>query len=106
MTNKERVISLLGFSPGNTNAVDGALIDFGVNGADTYALANTVVIKKCALQVLELLLSTANVSTSTSGATTSSTTYDRNAVLRRIADLREELGIVIGKPTIKGIHQW
>jgi hypothetical protein len=88
VTNKERVISLLGFAPANDNAIEGALIDLGIDGALTYDALNTVLIKKAAIQVMQLLLTTAD----THNENDYRITFDRDAVIARIKLLKGEIG--------------
>ena len=99
MTNKERLISLLGFGVSDQNSLEGAMIDRGIVGTDPYASGNTVTLKKCAIEVMELLLTTADTTDSTPGF---STTFDRDAVLKRINLLKGEIGLVDeSMPTIE-----
>ena len=51
MTNKERLISLLGFAP-SQDSVEGALLDYGIEGAETYNGSNIKEIKTAAIGVL------------------------------------------------------
>lgn len=106
MTNKDRLISLLGFAPDN-NAVEGALLDAGITMAGAYDGSNSVEIKKCAVGLMEVLLTTANT-TSNNGATSTSISFDRNAVLKRLQMYKKELGITDGTvPTIKDVsYMW
>lgn len=92
MTNKDRIISLLGFLPAEDNSIEGALLDNGLTGTDAYDATKSIQVKTAALGVLELLLTTADTS-QTADITVSSTKYDRNAVLARIKLLKGELGI-------------
>ena len=48
MTNKERLISLLGFAP-PTNSAEGALLDAGITEGDAYVAGNLDPLKKCAI---------------------------------------------------------
>jgi hypothetical protein len=110
MTNKERLISLLGFVPANNDAIDGALLDAGMDGGQTYDPAtrpeDVTTIKTCAIEVLLLLLSTADTITDNNGGVGNSIKYDRKAVEQRIYDLRVDLGLITDKPTISFIHPW
>jgi hypothetical protein len=100
MTNKERLKSLLGFAaPAHT--VEGALLDAGIDEAGEYDGSNSVDIKKAAIQVLYILLSTADTTTPEQ----MSIRYDRNAIQRRIAAIEDELGLS-AVATIRAIHKW
>jgi hypothetical protein len=102
MTNKERLISLLGFAPAD-NSLEGELLDFGIVPTGTYDPANSVVLKKAAIKIMELLLTTADTTNENQYAIK----YDRVAVLARIKLLKRELGIVDGSiPTITGKSVW
>lgn len=104
MTNKERLLSLLGFTPSDVNSLEGTLLDNGITGAGTYDSSLSIPIKRCAIEVMELLLTTANISDSTPGF---SVTYDRNAVLQRMKLLKQEIGLVDETlPTITGKNVW
>lgn len=106
MTNRERLISLLGFSPSNVNnLMDGALVDAEIDGTDTYVLDNSVGIKTALLSILKIIYSTPDVTTSTSGITTSSLKYDRQNLWKRISDLETELGLTEG-PKVTFIRPW
>lgn len=101
MTNKERLISLLGFSP-PPNSAEGALLDAGINVSGTYDASGSISIKTVAIEVMKVILTTANTSNAQTGF---SITYDRDALMKRIAQLEEELGIA-SVPTIKGVKVW
>lgn len=106
MTNKERLISLLGFAPDN-NALDGTLLDAGIISSDSYVVGNIQALKKCAIELLELLLSTANTSFF-NGATTASINYDRAMILKRIQIFKSELGIydISATTTARAVRRW
>jgi hypothetical protein len=90
MTNADRTISLIGFAPANTDALPGALIDRGVDPEGTYDGSNKDLIKAAAIEVMELLLTTAD--TRNEGGY--SITFDRKAVMERINQLKNELGLI------------
>ncbi len=98
MTNQDRLLSLLGFAPSETNSLTGAMLDRGIVGSETYDSSKITQLKQCAIEVMELLLTTANTSDVTPGF---AITYDRNAVLNRIKLLKEELGLVDGNTKIR-----
>lgn len=103
MTNLDRLKSLLGFAPPD-NSAEGALLDAGINPVTVYDPLSSIDIKKVAIQVMEVILTTADI---TNGQVGFSTKYDRNAILARIKMIKEELGIVDETvPTIRGIHVW
>ncbi len=89
MTNRERLISFVGFAP-QPDAVDGALIDAGIDGTATYTAAQSIPLKTQSIALMELLLTTANTN---DGASVFGVSYDRNAVLARIKMYKQELGI-------------
>jgi hypothetical protein len=104
MTNRDRLLSLLGFAPADRNAADGALIDAGIDGTALYTADMIIPIKKCAIEVLQILLSSANTSNSVTSFTV---TYDRNAVLTRIKELKADCGIVDAEgPVINAPAVW
>jgi hypothetical protein len=104
MTNKERLISLLGFAPADINTIDGALIDGGLIGTDAYdTTTHYKLIRILAIGVCELLLSTGDYT----NADQTSLKYDRNAVLARIKLLKGELGLSDQSlPTISSPKWW
>ena len=102
MTNKQRLISLLGFAP-SQDSVEGALLDLGIEGEETYNGTNVKLLKKAAIGILELLLTTADT---TQGDPSFAIKYDRAAVLKRIDLLKGELDLLDSVPTIKAIHVW
>lgn len=110
MTIKEAIQSELGFSLTNPDAIDKALIDFGLTGTNIYLAVDRNSVKRATLQVLEVLLSTANVTTSTGPVTSSSTTYDRSAILKRMEAIKRDLGLIIDVeaqvPTVKFLSPW
>lgn len=101
MTNKERLISLCGFEPGN-NSLEGVLIDSGIDGSATYDLTFSIPLKKAARELILLLFSTAdNVNENGFGIK-----YDRATLLKRLELLDQELGLTEDLPTITGRHVW
>jgi len=103
MTNKDRLISLLGFSPANNHAIDGALTDAGIDGSEVYDGGNIVQLKNAAIEIMELLLSTPDVSNTEGQAIK----YDRNAVLARIKQYKTDLGIIVEeRATITAKQPW
>lgn len=103
MTNRERLISLLGFEPSNSNTIDGSLLDFGITSSETYAASNIIPIKKAAISVLEILLSTAD----TKNENGYEIKYDRDAIEKRLQALKNEVGLSeIDKPTVIGKSVW
>lgn len=108
MNIKEAIVAELGFKPGNDLIVDKAIVDQGLNSSTVYASTHATEVKTCVLQILRLLYSTPDTTSSTGGVTTSSTKYDRANLKRRIDDLEIELGIVeVGKPFVDDAsNQW
>jgi hypothetical protein len=102
MTNRERLISLLGFAP-ESNSLEGEMLDFDITPADIYDPANSVTLKKAAIKIMELLLTTADTTNENQYAIK----YDRVSVLARIKLLKGELGLVDESiPTITGKQVW
>lgn len=101
MTNQDRLISFLGFAP-SKEAAEGALIDAGIAGNQNYLLENSVPLKKAAIELMELLLTTADTGNE-NGYTIK---YDRAAVLKRLNLLRIELGVVEEGPYITSKVVW
>lgn len=100
MTNKQRVISQLGFDPPK-NSVEGELLDTGISPEEEYTGSNSIALKTVALSICKIILTTAD-HTNENGF---SVKYDRNAVLKRIADLEDELGLT-ARPTITSKRVW
>lgn len=100
MTNKDRLKSLLGFAA-PVNTVEGALLDAGIDEAGDYDGSNSDDIKRAAIQVLYILLSTAD----TSSPEQMSIRYDRNAILKRIGAIEDELSLSV-VPRISTKRVW
>lgn len=81
MTNKEALISVLQCEV-DDNALEKALIDAGIIGSDAYTAGTSESIDKCALPILQGLLSQANIS---EGGFSKS--FDRAAIQARIKTL-------------------
>lgn len=98
MTNKERLISLIGFAPDNQNAIEGALLDASIDPDGDYEAGNLKVFKKATIEVIDILLSTPDTSNPQSGM---SIKYDRPSLLARRKILMIEIGEeVVPVPTI------
>lgn len=103
MTNKERVLSLIGFTPSNVNSIDGELVDLGLSSSGTYSLASSLQVKKCAIAVMKLLLTTPDTNNENGYVIK----YDRSAVQVRIKELEDEVnGKVSDRPTISSPKVW
>lgn len=104
MTNVERLQSLLGFEPPK-NALEGALIDAGIMGGSTYVAATGTPLKKLAISLMEILLTTPDTGNSEVGFNIN---FDRDSVLKRIKILKGELGIeeIENKPSIQSVSRW
>jgi hypothetical protein len=105
MTNTERLIALLGFQA-DPVAIEAALLDNSITGSDDYEAANLIPIKKAAIALIEILLSTPDTSNSVTGY---SVNYDRGFAEKRLNALRSSAGIAIpgaGNPTIRGVSPW
>lgn len=102
MTNRERLISLLGFSP-DSNSLEGEMLDADIDSLDEYEPIMATPIKKCAIKIMEILLTTAD----TSNNTGFNIHYDRAAVEKRILLFKNELGLVdLTMPTINSKVYW
>ena len=101
MTNKERLIAFLGFQP-SINVAEAALIDEGISPASIYDSSLSNPIKKSAVEVMRVILTTADTSNSTTGFNAS---YDRSAILKLIEQYERELGIAL-KPRITSPKVW
>ena len=102
MTNQERLISLLGFAP-PPNAAEGALLDNGVTGTDVYEPSLSSSIKKAAIEVMNVIITTADTGNAQTGFQIK---YDRQSILQRIKQLQDELDLDDAQPKIKGIRPW
>ena len=87
MTNKEALIAALQLSV-DDSTLEKALIDLEVNGSGTYSKDNATAIDQCAIEVLQGILSTPDVS---EGGY--SVKYDRDAVERRLIYLSNKNGV-------------
>lgn len=102
MTNRDRLISLVGFAP-QTNVTDGALIDAGVSAVEIYTSANADVLKKVAIGVMQVILSTADTTTPDGMVIK----YDRPSLLALIKEYKKDLGITdIETPIINSVSKW
>lgn len=87
MTNRDRLISLLGFTPAK-DSIDGTLLEAGIVGGATYDGSNKVSLKRCAIELMELLLTTPNQTNDVGMVIT----YDRGAVEKLIARYKVDIG--------------
>lgn len=103
MTNKERITAYIGFSPANPLAVEAALVDQGLVGADTYTIdaENVLSIKKATVAVLRIILTTAD----TVNENGYSIKWDRPSLLKLLAGLEEEISPAVA-PRIRGLKPW
>jgi len=101
MTNKERLLAFLGFQP-EANAAEAVLADVELLPTDTYQTSNLSKVRLAAISLIETLLTTPNVSNSTTGYSVS---YDRSAIERRLSILKMDAGLISG-PTIKAVNKW
>lgn len=102
MTNKERLIAFTGFEPPK-NSAEAALLDFGMIDTDFYVVGNVDTVKKAAIEVMKVLLTTADTGNGEVGWTAK---YDRPSILKRIQQLQQEIDPETLRPTIRGIHPW
>lgn len=105
MTNKESISALIGFAPSNANVIELALLNAGYSPVLAYDTANQLGIKKAAIQVLYVLLSTADTNQGNS-ETVNSIKYDRAAILKRIEALENETGATDAVPVITSFKAW
>lgn len=87
MTNKEALIAVLEVDVSD-NTLEKSLIDNALNGSSTYTLDNAEAIDRCAIPILQVLLSQANIS---EGGYSKS--FDRAAVQSRLKILATKYGI-------------
>jgi hypothetical protein len=87
MTNKEALIAALQLTA-DDSTLEKALIDQEVTGSDTYVKDNATAIDQCAIEVLQGILSTPDVS---EGGY--SVKYDRDAVKARLSYLLDKNGL-------------
>ena len=99
MTNKERLKAYLGFAPADDNTTEAALLDFAIDPSETYTVTNLIPVKRAAISVMRILLTTANTTNMDH-----SQTWDKTAVAKRVDDLEEE--IEPKGPTIRAVHKW
>lgn len=64
------------------------MIDFGIVSGDTYTASNKVLLNKCAVSIMQLLLTTAD----TKNENGYEIKYDRDLVLKRIELIQQEEG--------------
>lgn len=102
MTNQERLISLLGFAP-PPNSAEGALLDYGVDGTGQYDPSLSTAIKKAAIEVMNVIITTGDTGNAQTGFQLK---YDRPSILQRIKQLQDELDVDDAQPKIKGIRPW
>lgn len=101
MTNKESLISLVGFAP-NKEALERCSIDYEFDPTAAYAKGLQSTLKKAAIDLLRGLISTPN----TWNENGYKIEYDRDAILALIAQYEEDLGIVKAQPIIRGKRVW
>lgn len=96
MTNKEALESVVQVSVSD-KTLEKAMIDNGINGAETYASSSSKSIDLAAIDVLNWVLATPDVS---EGGY--SVKYDRNAIRARVEALSAKLSIDSGsRPVIR-----
>lgn len=103
MTNKDYLISLLGYTP-TVLMLEGLLLNQGLTGNIVYVETDYLKMKRALHQGLLLLLSTPDIQQG-NGETSNSIKYDRKMIHERILMLEKELGIY-RNPTIKGKQPW
>lgn len=104
MTITERIASLIGFAPSNPNVIIGECTDMGLTPTAAYDASQQVAVKTAAIHVMETLLTTADT---TNGEVGFSIKYDRSAILKRIDQLKNELGLIdTALPNVKSRPVW
>jgi hypothetical protein len=103
MTNKERLISLLGFQP-EKNSADGILLEKGIDADDEFDPEDDATIvsklRLCAINLMELLLTTPD-QRNESGFDVK---YDRDAIMKRMNLLKIDAGLIeveVAKPKLR-----
>ncbi len=102
MTNKERLISLIGFAPA-PNSAEGALLDQGLDPALDYDSSDINTVKKAAIEVMTALITTADTG---NGEVGFQIKYDRPSILKLIEQFKEDVGVTVSNRTITGIQPW
>lgn len=101
MTNKAALVAVLQVSVPSDSA-DKVLLDAGIDGTATYSKDDASAIDLAAIDVLQGLLSTPDV---TEGGY--SIHFDRNAVQARLQYLCNKNGVSNpGAPVVKGVSPW
>jgi hypothetical protein len=108
VTNKQAIESFLGFGQGNDDQVNIQLAVQGVDPVGTFDLTKAaesiVPIEKAALEVMRILLTTAD---NTNDQPLYTIKWDRVAVLKRIQALEYKYGLVTDStPTITSVRVW
>lgn len=103
MTNKERLLAYIGFQP-QDNVAEAALLDAGIDGSADYDVSLSDRIKRCAIEVMEVVITTADTGSSMTGWTAK---FDRPSILKRIATMKADLGISeVLQPEIRRSCKW
>lgn len=102
MTIQERIEAYIGFSPANALAIEAAAIDAGLISGGTYVIADALAVKRAAVEVMKILLSTAD----TTNENGYGIKWDRASLLKRIADLEEEIEPTVPANRIIGLNPW
>lgn len=104
MTIKDRLISLIGFTPSNDNSLEGALLDQGLLSTTAYTVDKSISVKKAAIEVIQVILSTPD----TVNDQNYSIKYDRGSLLKLMASLKDEVLIIdeVKLPTITVKRMW
>jgi hypothetical protein len=101
MTKQEALIAEVQVSGIPDNSIAKALIDYAIDGSATYTAADSDLITKAAIEILEGMLALASV---TEGGY--SVTYSIPGIEARLKYLKDKTGITTGLPTIKGVRPW
>lgn len=107
MTNRERLLALLGFAPA-ANAAEAGLLDVNMNPEDEYNPSTIDTLKRVAIGMMKVLLTTADTGDQQTGYQIK---YDRPSILKLIELYEEELEEtgeipVPAQPKIRGISPW
>lgn len=97
MTNKEAVIATLQITGYSDGAIEKALLDNGLNGADTYVIENSKNVRLVSIEVLQGMLSLSSVSEG--GYTVS---YSAAGIQKRLDYLNDAKG----QPVVRRSNAW
>lgn len=107
MTTQDYIVSQLAFLPDNKLAIEGQIIDQGIDATAIYDVTMKLPCVKAAIGIMQMLLTTADTTNTIDGQNIFKVVYDRKAVLDRINLLKGENGILDeSKPYIRAPRVW